>query len=130
MASVNKVCPECGGEFVRTVKQINEVIRRSGKWTCKPCAMVKTNKARSKEIGSTRIHNRTGYVLEKTELGWERQHVLVIERSIGRKLVGDEVVHHINGSKTDNALENLMLMTHGEHSALHNSQRNNHGLCK
>ena len=99
MASVNKVCPDCGHEFVRTVKQINAVIKRSGQWICKPCAMVKTNKARSKPVGSTRIHNITGYILEKTDAGWERQHVLVMEKSIGRRLVDDEVVHHIDENK-------------------------------
>jgi len=30
------------------------------------------------------------------------------------------VVHHVNGDKTDNHIENLACMSHGEHTGLHN----------
>lgn len=47
------------------------------------------------------------------------EHRYVIEQQIGRFLEKDEVVHHINGNKSDNRLENLMLLTPSEHSKLH-----------
>lgn len=49
-------------------------------------------------------------------------HVMVMEMHIGRPLSPGECVHHKNGIKTDNSLENLELMQHAEHSTLHNKE--------
>ena len=50
-------------------------------------------------------------------------HVVLMEEKIGRKLMPNEVVHHINKNRADNRIENLQLMTRREHSRLHAQER-------
>jgi hypothetical protein len=51
------------------------------------------------------------------------EHVVLMEKHIGRRLLPGEVVHHINGIKTDNRIENLKLMTNAEHCSLHAKEK-------
>jgi len=38
---------------------------------------------------------------------------------LGRKLEKWEIVHHIDGDNTNNSLENLQIMSQGQHRQLH-----------
>lgn len=49
-------------------------------------------------------------------------HVMVMECHLKRPLSAGECVHHVNGNKQDNRLENLQLMSHADHSRHHNKQ--------
>jgi len=67
-----------------------------------------TDKGYVKILNYNHPHShKNGYVLE---------HRLVMEKKIGRYLRPEEVVHHINGIRTDNRIENLILF---KSSAIH-----------
>jgi hypothetical protein len=51
--------------------------------------------------------------------GYIMKHRLIMGKHINRELLKTEVVHHINGNRKDNHLENLKLMTFVEHAKLH-----------
>lgn len=73
------------------------------------------------------MKDRNGYVLvylkdhhraEKNGVVYE--HILVAEQILGRDLKKDEVVHHIDGNRSNNNPKNLMIFaTNGDHTSFH-----------
>lgn len=56
-----------------------------------------------------------GYI---KEIG-RHQHRIRMEEKIGRKLSGDEIIHHIDGNKHNNDINNLQIVTRAEHARIH-----------
>lgn len=48
-----------------------------------------------------------------------RKHRFVMEEFIGRSLSKNELVHHIDGNRQNNDIENLKIVTRSEHKKLH-----------
>lgn len=58
-----------------------------------------------------------GYLRDNPSKGY--QHRVVMERTLGRKLLSTEIVHHKDHNKTNNHPDNLCVMTRAEHLKHH-----------
>lgn len=98
-------------------------IRRRRSFQCPKCvslARIERNKSRSKPS----ILTTKGYIYlrDTTEKhGYKLAHRKAIEESIGRALTKNEVVHHIDGDRTNNNIENLVLTDSSGHGKIHGS---------
>ena len=83
------------------------------------CAATANGLARRKEYTTNghgyRLLYRPGHPMA-TKNGYIMEHRLVMAEHLGRNLLETEVVHHINGEKADNRVENLLVMQASEHN--------------
>lgn len=81
--------------------------------------------------GRERLLGEDGYVHVRLEWGhpmahvngWAREHRVVVAEHLGRRLLPQEVVHHLDEDRTNNELSNLELKPAGLHTGEHNHRK-------
>ena len=112
-----RVCIKCGdGKWVRL---------RSCPKICGKCVMKNKLKGHHPTWKGGRIGIGDGYTAVYSEetspfhtmnnKKYILEHRLIMAKHLGRCLVDGEVVHHLNGIKGDNRLENLVLVNRNTH---------------
>lgn len=83
------------------------------------------------------ILTHNGYIMVKKPdhpqcdtKGYVRLHRLIMEEAIGRFLRPDEVVHHVDGNKLNNRLENLRIDSLANHTRMHHLGKKGRGPDK
>lgn len=110
-SSRHKNCPACRFKVKKnTCADCNKLINRQS-FRCSSCAP----KARQKPDGG-QFATSNGYIYTRKRehpranaVGYVFEHIIVMEDHLKRYLVSTENVHHINGVKHDNRIENLEL---------------------
>lgn len=95
-------CPKCGNDKDKRAKH------------CRKCM----EQPRPRE-GCARLLPKLGYMYVMVNGKGVFEHRHIMEMHIGRKLSRTEHVHHKNGIKTDNRIDNLQLMDGKEHNKEH-----------
>lgn len=114
----DKACEACGVTY--------RPKRESSRFCSRPCMWSK-NGGKNKKNESW-WKNKKGYIEGRVWIDSHtrvqvKQHRWIMENHLGRKLLDCEDVHHKNGVKDDNRIENLEVIAHGEHTSNHNAER-------
>jgi hypothetical protein len=105
-----RTCEGCGAEFIAPGWLKTRFCGRScGMRYAGSCRVIEKGPGHYAWKGGRHIRKRDGYVQLRVDGRYVLEHRHVMEQHLGRPLHSDETVHHLNGVKDDNRLENLEL---------------------
>lgn len=79
------------------------------------CRNIAISKGENLNLEGGYVHKETGYHYVRVNKKIVLYHRALIERHIGRNLKSNEHVHHMNGIRNDNRLENLVIVSNKNH---------------
>lgn len=122
--TIEKICPQCNKKFIIPIWKLPQTY----------CSMGCRNKSYiGKFVGKKSGSWKGGRIIDNGYIcilkpkhpycngkGYIQEHRLVMEKHLGRYLTKKEVVHHLDGDKANNKIENLHLFADmGEHHSYH-----------
>ena len=111
------ICDECGKEIEGSRKSLN-MHKRWNHYDLKPHLDYSGEKNPNWRGGKSL--DKFGYPIQSVKGVFRFKHRIIMEKHLGRRLSKEEVIHHINGNKMDNRIENLKILTQGEHCRIEN----------
>jgi len=90
---------------------------KTAKYCCYRCHQIGEGRKGGKVRGEQRKKESKGVSYKK--INGRHAHRVIMEEFLGRTLNSNEVVHHIDGDKFNNHIDNLKLTTQSEHIKLH-----------
>lgn len=136
--NISRNCLFCESEFFTCIKYQE---RGRGIYCSRLCANRGNAKFSAGKIRNSQLsrlkNNRNAYI----KFHGRHEHRVVMENHLGRPLFSWEIVHHKDGNKRNNIIENLEVMTQGEHAAEHftkfkecslkgcDKKHKSHGFC-
>ena len=126
---IERICDNCKKKF-HTYKCYDKR-KRKNRFCSRKCeSEFKSSNNTFEKWEGGHIGKSTGYKYIRIAGKDYEEHRLVMAKHLGRPLKKSEFVHHINGDKLDNRIENLQILSNSEHAKMHGLKRRKNVVCK
>ena len=124
-------CEWCKEEFIPKAWKFRR--RRFCSVLCarRHCVLIAARSDKSRELAKIRgiARRGTGNKTKYLKVNYVHEHRVIASFQIGRPLLKEEIVHHIDGNSWNNDPSNLQVMTRAEHSRIHSTKNRKCSLC-